>query len=147
MLLGLALGFALLPAARATPPAPVQAEVNQLLESIATSGCEFFRNGSWHDAKQAQLHLRYKYEALAARNQIGTAEDFIEKAATRSSLSGRPYAIRCGDGIIVTTNQWLRDELARLRSQGTIGAPRISRGAPGIEPNGLRSSLSRPSSP
>lgn len=112
----LMLGCLLAPVARAEPPANVQIEVNFLLGYVEGSGCEFYRNGTWHDSKMAQAHLRDKYKYLSARNQIITAEDFIEKAATNSSFTGRPYEVRCRDGVIVSSNQWLRAELARFRT-------------------------------
>lgn len=114
--LGLMLGLALLPVALAQPPETAQTEINYLLAYLESSGCEFYRNGSWYDSKKAQAHLREKYDVLAAGNRINSAEDFIEKAATKSSLSGRPYEVRCSGGEVVTTNQWLRDALARYRS-------------------------------
>jgi Family of unknown function (DUF5329) len=119
MAMGLILGLALLPPARATPPAIAQTEINYLLGSIESSGCEFYRNGSWYDSKMAEEHLRSKYELLAASARIKTAEDFIELAATKSSLSGRPYEIRCGGGLALTTNQWLHEVLVRYRSGDT----------------------------
>jgi hypothetical protein len=102
--------------AQAAPPRSVQAEVNSLLASIESSGCSFYRNGSWHDARVAAAHVRDKYEYLIAHDLIVTTEDFIERAATKSSLSGQPYEIRCGDDAGVPSNQWLRDKLARLRA-------------------------------
>ena len=101
--------------AHAAPPAIAQTEINYLLGFIERSGCMFYRNGSWYDARQAQAHLRSKYDALAAMGRIVTAEDFIEQAATKSSLSGEAYAIRCNSDPTVTTHQWLRDALARYR--------------------------------
>ena len=101
--------------AHAAPPAIAQTEINYLLGFIERSGCMFYRNGSWYDARQAQAHLRSKYDALAAMGRIVTAEDFIEQAATKSSLSGEAYAIRCNSDPAVTTHQWLRDALARYR--------------------------------
>ncbi len=112
----LMLGLLLTPVARAEPPAKVQIEVNFLLGYIDGSPCEFYRNGSWHDSKTAQAHLRDKYRYLVARNLVNTTEDFIEKAATKSSLSGEPYEVRCNGGATVTSKQWLREELARFRS-------------------------------
>jgi len=113
---GLMLALSLLPSARADPSAIAQTEINYLLGYIEASGCEFYRNGSWHDSKMAEAHLRNKYEYLADRNLINFAEDFIEKAATKSSLSGRPYEIRCGGGEAVVSNQWLLKELAHYRA-------------------------------
>jgi hypothetical protein len=103
------------PFAHAAPPVIAQTEINYLLGLIERSGCMFYRNGSWYDARQAQAHLRSKYDALAAMGRIVTGEDFIEQAATKSSLSGEAYAIRCNSGPAATTGQWLRDALARYR--------------------------------
>lgn len=112
----LMLGLLWVPVARAEPPARVQTEVNFLLGYIEGSGCAFYRNGAWHDSKAAQEHIRDKYKYLAAKNQINSAEEFIEKAATKSSFSGLAYAVRCNGGSPLTSNRWLRDELARLRT-------------------------------
>ena len=112
----LLLGLLLTPVARAEPPTGVQIEVNFLLGYVEGSRCEFYRNGTWHDSKAAQAHLRDKYKYLAAGNLINTTEQFIDRAATESSLSGQPYEVRCNGGAAVTTKQWLRDELARFRT-------------------------------
>lgn len=140
----LVLALALAPAARATPPASAQTEINYLLRSIDSSACEFFRNGSWYDAQQGAAHLRDKYEILATGDRIQTAEDFIEQAATKSSLSGQPYQVRCGGDKAVTTNEWLRDLLARYRAHTALSAPRPRRGALGAGISGPERTLSRP---
>ncbi|MGB7740801.1 MAG: DUF5329 domain-containing protein [Steroidobacteraceae bacterium] len=116
--LGLVCALALLPVVHAAPPPPpllVQTEINYLLGFVESSGCEFYRNGSWHDSKAAQHHLRYKYDWLVRHGQITTTEDFIEMAATSSSSSGKPYKIRCDGSPVVSANAWLRSVLARYR--------------------------------
>jgi Family of unknown function (DUF5329) len=137
VILGLVLGLALMPAARAAPPATAQTEINYLLEFIKSSGCEFFRNGSWYDSKQAEAHLRSKYGMLAMGTGIATAEDFIEQAATKSSLSGQPYQVRCGGNDAVTSKQWLHDVLARYRAHPSQDASRARPGAPATRLSGL----------
>lgn len=112
----LLLGLSLAPAAHAEPPNNVQVEVSFLLGYIEGSGCQFYRNGKWHNSREAQDHLRDKYKWLVERNQINTTEDFIEKAATQSSLSGKPYSVTCQPGTTIASKQWLREELARLRT-------------------------------
>ena len=112
----LMVGLILVSIARAEPPVNVQREVNFLLSYIGSSGCEFYRNGTWSDSKTAQTHLRDKYNYLVAGNQINTTEDFIEKAATKSSLSGQSYKVRCNGSATVSSKQWLRDELTRIRA-------------------------------
>ena len=105
----------IMPAAHAAGSSVAELEINYLLGLIEQSGCEFFRNGTWYDAPRAQAHLRAKYDALSATNQIKTAEDFIDKAASNSSLSGRPYQIRCGGSAALSTNQWFSAALAQYR--------------------------------
>ena len=113
-----------MPAAQvgASPPVTVQVEVEYLLGKVASSDCRFYRNGTWYEAPRAVEHLRYKYEALVARDLVKTTEDFIELGATRSSLSGRAYQIKCADHAAVPSNQWLREELARERQGRDHGA-------------------------
>jgi hypothetical protein len=122
----LLLGLAVSEALQAAPPPIAQAEINYLLEFVEHSGCEFFRNGTWYDAKTARAHLKSKYELLSASDRISSTEDFIDKAATSSSLSGRPYQVRCGGGEPITSAQWLREALNRYRPHD---APRDTRGA------------------
>jgi hypothetical protein len=121
--LGILLALGSLPAARGAPPQNAQVEINYLLASIGASSCEFYRNGVWYDSNRAAEHLRSKYDFLAERDQIQTAEDFIDKAATSSSMSGEQYQIKCGDAAPVSTHQWMLEALAHLReSRANIAA-------------------------
>jgi hypothetical protein len=99
----------------AVPPAATE-EIEHLLQYVLASACDFYRNGSWYDAKRGEAHLRTKYDYLAARGQIAAAEDFIDKGASKSSFSGLEYEVKCGNGQPVTSNQWLRGELIRYRA-------------------------------
>ena len=103
-------------AALAAPETRVQAEVNPLLDSVATPGCQFNRNGSWHAGTEARGHLRKKYDYLVKRRLVTTAESFIERAATGSSMSGRDYLVQCGDGRPVASALYLKEQLLRYRA-------------------------------
>ena len=107
------------PCANAAPPAIAVAEINYLLGFIGRSGCKFYRNGSWYDSHRAQSHLRDKYNYLVARDRIKTAEDFIEQAATRSSMSGEEYQIQCEAGPALPSNRWLHTALLGYRSSAS----------------------------
>ena len=104
------------PAALAATPVAVQNEVNYLLGYVAGSGCEFNRNGTWYKAQKAHEHLRDKYKYLVEKDLADTTEHVIERAASESSFSGKPYQIRCSDGVAVNSQQWLRDKLVQLRA-------------------------------
>ena len=103
-------------AAQAEPPPSARAEIDYLLLYIQTAGCSFYRNGTWYDGPRAKEHLKSKYDYLAERNQIGAAEDFIDKAATKSSMSGNPYKIRCANSGEVESGPWLRQVLLHHRA-------------------------------
>lgn len=109
-------GLLLASVAHADPPIKVQLEVNALLGYVKDSGCQFYRNGIWSEAKTAETHLRNKYNYLVARNLINATGDFIDLAATESSLTGLVYKVKC-HGETMASKQWLRDELSRLRTQ------------------------------
>jgi hypothetical protein len=104
----------------AAPGAAAQAEISHLLSYLGTSGCEFQRNGSWHDARAARAHPEKKYRYLANRSLIGSAEDFIDRAATSSSVTGETYYVRCPPNQAVASADWLRAELERLRASAQV---------------------------
>ena len=61
--------------------------------------------------------MRGKYDFLVKLGRIDTTKDFIDKAATESSLSGQPYEIRCGGDLPMPSSLWLTNELARYRAR------------------------------
>ena len=116
VLLGITLELCCWPTAFAQPPLTVaQTEITYLLNFVEISGCEFYRNGSWYDSVQAEKHMHAKLDYLLARNRVNTAEDFIEQVASKSSLSGRSYEVRCGACPATLSGDWLKSALARYR--------------------------------
>jgi hypothetical protein len=115
-LLGIAVALSHWPLAFAEPLTTAHREIHYLLDFVEISGCEFYRNGTWYDSVRAQEHLRTKYDYLAVRNRLATAEDFIEQVASGSSLSGLSYEIRCGVCTAHPTGEWLRGVLERYRA-------------------------------
>jgi len=110
-----------MPVPAAPPAGAVRAEIDALLGALASSGCRFQRNGSWHTATEARDHLRQKLSAIESRGTIASTEQFIATAATGSSLSGKPYLVRCGDAAEVPSADWLNTRLRGLRA-GRDGA-------------------------
>jgi hypothetical protein len=111
-----AIALVLIAAAHAAPTPAAKAEIEYLLSAVASSDCRFNRNGTWYDAKSAAAHLRAKYETLAARGLIADTDDFIDRAATKSSLSGRDYAIKCEGVAEMSSQQWLTGLLVSYRA-------------------------------
>ena len=80
------------PAAFAMPPEQ-EARVVALLALLAQEkDTVFIRNGSEHSAEEAVRHLQLKFGKTKKR--LSNAEQFIDKAASSSSISGKPYFIR-----------------------------------------------------
>jgi Family of unknown function (DUF5329) len=102
-------------ACAAAPRAQTAAEVEHLLAYLLASGCQFHRNGEWHDAAAAAQHLRDKYEAMLQRDLITSTESFIERGASRSSMSGQPYLVRCAQAATLPSGDWFSAELRRYR--------------------------------
>ena len=90
-LLLLLAGLLLALPALAQLPAQAASEIDGLIAALGGSGCEFQRNGTWHPASKAEDHLRRKYDWLRKRDMVGSAEQFIELAGSRSSVSGRTW--------------------------------------------------------
>lgn len=98
----------------ATPGARADAEIRHLIDFVAASGCSFVRNGDPHEPKAAAEHLLMKYGK--AKSRVDTAEDFIDKVASRSYLTGNPYSVRCPGKPEITTRAWLEGELRATRN-------------------------------
>jgi hypothetical protein len=114
----LALAFFLISSlAHAENPGIVKLEIGHLFAYLEASGCSFDRNGTWHDGKEASAHLHTKYRYLLDRGLVPSAEAFIDRAATRSSITGKPYRVRCGSTEPVESAAWFKAELARYREK------------------------------
>ena len=101
-----------------TPSAKTTQEVGQLFAALKQSNCEFSRNGTWYNAEKASEHLQRKYDYLLKKRLVTTTESFIDLAATKSSMSGKPYQVRCGKTSPVSSSSWFKSQLNALRSGG-----------------------------
>lgn len=111
----LALAFAAGAAAK-TPPTEVR-KIEALIAAVeARPDAVFIRNGGGHDAEAAADHLRLKWKHAGSR--IRTARDFIRYCATKSSMTGRKYRIRFGDGREVEAAVFFEAELQRIEAAG-----------------------------
>jgi hypothetical protein len=99
-------------------PAPghggMEQEIDHLLNFIEESGCMFIRNSKEYKATEARDHIENKYAYI--KRWVKKTEDFIKYAATKSSMTGKSYLIRC-NGRDRPSAEWLQDELNRIRKQ------------------------------
>ncbi len=115
----LLLGLGAAPAVQAASlPDTARQEIAQLLGRLEASGCQFSRNGSWYSAKEARGHLQKKLDYLVDKGQVESAEQFIERAASKSSMSGKAYAVQCPSAPAQESAAWLGAQLKLLRQPG-----------------------------
>jgi len=89
-------------------------EIVSLLHFIEQSECIFIRNGKQYDALEARQHIEKKYTFY--KEQISTAEEFIQYSAAGSSLTGQPYSVIC-NGMGMKSTDWLNAELDSMRAR------------------------------
>jgi hypothetical protein len=106
----------LLPLAAQADEVPV--EIDYLLAAIGSSDCTFIRNGSRYDAEDAEAHLRMKYKR--GKRYASTTENFIERLASKSSMSRKPYFIECGNAEKVESGIWLELRLEEFRARANV---------------------------
>lgn len=115
MVAGLAVLFSM--SGKAATPVAVHSEIQGLLSMLAKSGCEFNRNGNWYSSEKAVQHLRRKLNYIEQQGDLQNTEQFIELAATKSSLSGKAYQVRCAGSPLVSGQVWMLNALQQLRRE------------------------------
>lgn len=95
----------------------MEQEIEHLLHFIEESGCTFIRNSRAYSATEARDHIENKYEYV--KRWVNKTEDFIKYTATKSSITGRQYLIRC-DGRDQLSAVWLQMELEKIRKQREV---------------------------
>ncbi|HSR65382.1 MAG TPA: DUF5329 family protein [Xanthomonadaceae bacterium] len=114
---------------------PVDREIDALIARVGQAqGVVFIRNGSTHGAAEAAAHLQRK--RIAAGGRFASAEQFIDRVGSRSSLTGRAYRVRMADGREEDSAAWLRQLLRQVRAGRVSTPPPAAAGAPWPAPAG-----------
>ena len=96
-----------------TLPNAEKQKIEALIKQVANlKDAKFVRNGSAYNADSAATFLRRKWEAN--ESEVKTARDFIDKVASFSGTSGRPYLIRFKDGGEIKSRDFLLAQLKNL---------------------------------
>ncbi len=104
------------PAATDEPPATDKQKIEALIKHIESlKDASFVRNDRDYDGKAAAKFLRGKWQAN--QDDIKTVKDFIDKAASVSSTTGKPYLIRFKDGKELKSGEYLLAELKKLEKK------------------------------
>ena len=107
----LLLALALMPAVSLADT--MNQEIDYLIGSVGRNGCTFIRNDRQYSGRDAREHLRSKRRRNA--RLIDSTEEFIEKIASESSTSGKPYLISCRGQQQQTANEWFTALLEKHR--------------------------------
>jgi hypothetical protein len=104
-------------AAAAQPlPTTEREKIVSLIDAASTlEGAVFIRNGKSYRADSAVKFLRGKWKSRD--REVSSAVDFIEKVATCSSQTGKPYLIRVAGGKETTSSEFFRSLLAGLEKE------------------------------
>ena len=96
-----------------TAPATERQKIESLIKQVGEiKDAKFIRNGSTYEVASAVRFLRSKWDANDSA--VKTARDFIEKVASASGTSGKPYLIRFNDGREIKSRDYLLGELQKL---------------------------------
>ena len=88
-------------------------KIELLIEQVAgLKETKFVRNGSAYSAETAATFLRRKWHANDSA--VRTARDFIDKVASFSGTSGKPYLLRMQNGTEVRSRDFLLAALKKL---------------------------------
>jgi hypothetical protein len=102
----------ILPAAVISAPADETQKIEVLIQHVNDlRDATFIRNGSTYNSKSAATFLRRKWQAN--QSEVKTAGDFVDRVASISGTSRKPYLIRFKDGKEVHSREFL---LAKLKS-------------------------------
>jgi len=94
-------------------PAGEKQKIEALIKQVAAlKDANFVRNGWNYNANNAATFLRLKWETKVT--EVKTALDFIDKVASISGTSGKPYLIRFKDGREILSHDFLLAELKKL---------------------------------
>ena len=105
-------------AVAAAPPPHEQTRIEKLIRFVETrQDMTFVRNGTEYSCADAGKFLRGKLESMG--KEVTTAREFIERIATKSSMSGQPYHVKFADGRMMPASQFLGEELKRLDGGAT----------------------------
>ena len=98
-----------------TLPTAERRKIEALIKYVGElKDAKFIRNGWSYDVSTAVRFLRGKWEANDDR--VKTARDFIDKVASFSGTSGKPYLIRFEDGKDIPSREFLAAELQKIES-------------------------------
>jgi hypothetical protein len=78
-------------------------------------GAKFLRNGSSYTPAEATDYLRMKMKWNDRGRPVRNAQDFINRIASKSNISSKPYMLQMEDGKKVEMKTFLNDKLSQYK--------------------------------
>ena len=100
--------------APAKSPLSEKEKIEALIQFVKKSDTLFIRGGVEYPSSKAADHLRMKWDYAGKR--IKTARQFIDRIASKSSMTGKPYYVKSKDGKQITSAEWLSQALKKIES-------------------------------
>jgi len=96
-------------------PAGEKQKIEALIKHLGDlKEANFVRNGTAYEPATAVRFLRGKWNANSA--DVKSARDFIDKVASSSGTTGKPYLLRFKDGNEIPSRQFLLAELKKIET-------------------------------
>lgn len=108
------LNVALVCVSSAAPPSTTESEISHLINFIRNSKLTFIRNDEEKDSHSAADHISFKYTQF--KGKIHSTEEFIEIAASKSLLTGKPYLVKLSGNTQESVSTFLIKELTKFRN-------------------------------
>ena len=106
-----------------------KAKISKLLKTVKRSELTFIRNGKQHTSEATAEHLRQKWRQ--ATPPIRTVTGFINRIASRSSITDEPYLVEQADGTSMEAQLWLRRQIAEEEDRKAAKSSKIRSRQPG----------------
>ncbi len=108
-----------------TLPAIEKQKIEALITQVGDlKDANFIRNGTAYEPSIAVWFLRGKWNFNSS--EVKSARDFIDKVASMSGTSGKPYLIRFTDGKEIHSRDFLLAELKKIESQSGESTKKIA---------------------
>ena len=86
--------------------------IEQLINAVGESNCQFIRNGKSYNPTESVSHITKKYDHY--KDDIDSIDKFIELSASKSMISGKPYKIQCPGSTAELSSAWMANKAIEI---------------------------------
>lgn len=95
-------------------------KIEFLIAEVSKVDGVFIRNSVEHTPEEASAHLKMKYQSalnswFTPKKEKWTAKLFIDKVASKSSISSKDYQIKFKDNKVIKAKEWFNKKLEEFQ--------------------------------